>query len=170
MMNRPSYDAYFMRIAIAVATRSTCLRRSVGCVLVDGMHRILATGYNGVARGQPHCAESRTLNPGPGKPLETIYPHACEGASAMSGTDIDKCEAIHAEQNALVQCRDVDAIATAYVTTCPCPSCFKLLLATGCLTIVYIDAYPTSKAWEDVWLTMPGRKIRTMPRVSEVER
>ena len=39
-----------MQIARVVATRSTCLRRQVGAVLVMN-RQILATGYNGVPRG-----------------------------------------------------------------------------------------------------------------------
>ena len=40
---RPDWDTYFMRITKLVATRSSCLRRSVGAVLVKDK-RILATG------------------------------------------------------------------------------------------------------------------------------
>ena len=56
-MVRPPRDTYFMKMAALVAERSTCLRRSVGCVLVNGRHHVLATGYNGVASGLPHCNE-----------------------------------------------------------------------------------------------------------------
>lgn len=151
---RPSVDAYFARIARVVASRSTCLRRAVGCVLVDARKHILATGYNGVATGQPHCNEviaalDETFGP--------LYPHACAGAREASGTAIDACGAIHAEQNALLQCRDVYAIETCYVTTQPCVSCLKLLLATSCRRIIYLEPYVTSL---DLW-TRAGR-IATM--------
>ncbi|MFW6108141.1 MAG: deoxycytidylate deaminase, partial [bacterium] len=43
---RPSWDTYFLNITRQVATRSTCLRRQVGAILVRN-RRILATGYNG---------------------------------------------------------------------------------------------------------------------------
>ena len=42
---RPSWEEYFMEIARVVATRSTCLRRQVGAVLVKN-RQILATGYD----------------------------------------------------------------------------------------------------------------------------
>jgi dCMP deaminase len=152
---RPNIDDYFLTIAMAVARRSTCMRRSVGCVLVDEKNRILATGYNGMASGQPHCNEVRPDPHG----YAMYHPHACPGAFAQSGEHIDQCGAIHAEQNALVQCRDVDAIRTCYTTTQPCVSCLKLLLGTPCDRIVYRYAYvamdePTQRLWLSAGRTM----------------
>ena len=57
---RPSWDEYFMRIAHEVAKRATCLRRSIGAVVVLDK-RILATGYNGAPSGLPHCSETGCL-------------------------------------------------------------------------------------------------------------
>lgn len=54
---RPSWDEYFTGIAEAVAQRATCNRAKVGAVLVSADHRILATGYNGSAPGEPHCID-----------------------------------------------------------------------------------------------------------------
>jgi len=45
MQSRPSWETYFMEITSLVATRSTCLRRKVGAVIVRDK-RILATGYS----------------------------------------------------------------------------------------------------------------------------
>lgn len=43
-----------MGFAKLAATRSACLRRQVGAVIVkDG--QVVATGYNGPARNIPHC-------------------------------------------------------------------------------------------------------------------
>lgn len=53
---RPSWDEYFMKLANEVATRTTCMRRAVGAVIVKD-NRILATGYNGVPSGLAHCAQ-----------------------------------------------------------------------------------------------------------------
>lgn len=122
---RPAVDDYFMDMARLAARRATCARRSVGCVLVDQRRHVLATGYNGVAAGMPHCNEG----------------HPCSGACAPSGTRLDECEAIHAEQNALLQCRDVNAIDVAYVTVFPCITCTKLLLNTSCRRIVTLTDY-----------------------------
>lgn len=142
---RPTRDDYFMKMAILVAERSTCLRRSVGCVLVNGRHHVLATGYNGVAAGMPHCNEptERYLDGAP-----KLYGNACEGATLPSGQGLDKCQAIHAEQNALLQCHDAYTILTCYTTTLPCLTCMKLLMNTSCERIVYGMSYPHKAAVE----------------------
>ena len=53
---RPGWDAYFMEVAFLVSKRATCLRRSVGAVLVKDK-KILATGYNGAPSGLKHCID-----------------------------------------------------------------------------------------------------------------
>lgn len=55
-MKRLSWHEYFLQIAKVVASRSTCPRASVGAVIVRD-NRILSTGYNGAASGEPHCTE-----------------------------------------------------------------------------------------------------------------
>lgn len=84
---RPSWDEYFMKLAEEVATRTTCLRRAVGAVVVKD-RRILATGYNGVPTGLRHCAETGCLRQQLGVP---------------SGQRHEICRGLHAEQNALLQ-------------------------------------------------------------------
>lgn len=133
-MTRPSIDAYFSDMARLVSTRGTCHRRKVGCVLVDKNNFVLATGYNGRPKGFNHCQGE----------------HLCSGALSPSGTNLDGCEAIHAEQNALLQCRDTQAIAGAYVTAFPCITCVKLLLNTTCDRIVYLEDYPHNRA-KEMW-------------------
>ena len=78
---RPSWDSYFMQIADAVATRSTCLRRHIGAVLVADK-RILATGYNGVPAGIAHCAKVGCLR---------------EQLGIPSGERHELCRGLHAE-------------------------------------------------------------------------
>jgi dCMP deaminase len=117
-------DGYYLNIAKAVSLAGTCPRRQVGCVLVNSKGHIIATGYNGVARWLPHCSE-----------------HPCPGANKQSGEGLDACEAIHAEQNALLQCSDVHDIAACYVTVSPCIHCIKLLMNTSVKRIVFINEY-----------------------------
>jgi len=129
-------------------------------VLLNARGHVLATGYNGVAAGQPHCNDVDDVGFGP-----VIHPHACSGAASPSGTNLDGCQAIHAEQNALLQCRDVYSIHTCYVTASPCVTCTKLLLNTSCERIVFVEEYPHSdaqKLWESAgrqWEQLPGVKI-----------
>lgn len=123
-----------MEVAYVTSKRSTCVRRHVGCVLLDSHGRVLSTGYNGVAAGMPHCNEG----------------HTCDGGTSPSGTNLDACEAVHAEQNALLQCKDVNAIDTCYCTASPCMTCVKLLLNTSCKRIVFIDEYPQPAA-KELW-------------------
>lgn len=179
---RPPLDDYMMALAGVAASRTTCVRKGVGCVLADAKGRVLAVAYNGVASGLPHCneeeegqllsvgvladrddAKSRLLAFSSTAKLKgftgrtiwfTELPHACSGHDLPPGQD--SCEAVHAEQNAVVQCADPDAIATAYVTTAPCRACMKLLLNTGCRRIVYAHDHPGWEAVAEVW-TGAGR-------------
>ncbi len=64
---------------------------------------------------------------------------------------LEQCEAIHAEANALLQCRDVEDIKTAYVTASPCIHCTKLLMNTGCMRIVFSERYPGHEVCEKLW-------------------
>lgn len=142
---RPDIDRYFCDMVELVASRSTCARRSVGCVLVSAKQHVLATGYNGAPRGYAHCAEP-VVRRG-----VMQLPNACESVDAPSGIGLDSCMAVHAEQNAVLQCHDVALIERAYVTTFPCAACAKLLLNTGCREIIALEAYPADAGWK-LWV------------------
>lgn len=133
-MRRPTNDEYYTEMVRLVASRGTCARRKVGCILVDDRNRVLATGFNGVAPGHPHCIDES---------------HRCLAADAASGFALDMCRASHAEQAALLHCSDVDKVRAAYVTVSPCGDCTKLLLMTGCQRIVFLEEYshPFAKEW-----------------------
>ena len=107
--SRIDVDNYFLKMARLVAERSTCRRRKVGCVLVDSENHVVATGYNGVPTHFQHCIDV-----------------PCEGAEAASGELLEKCLAVHAEQNALLQLRSNDSL-TAYLTVTPCITCAKMI-------------------------------------------
>lgn len=125
-MSRKPKDEYFLDMAKLVSERSTCARRAVGCVLVDNHDHVLATGYNGVPKGAKHCNDG----------------YKCEGADSPSGTDLNRCLAIHAEQNALIQCKDTMSIKAAYLTVNPCEHCLKMLLNTSLNFIYFRTMYP----------------------------
>ena len=119
--DRVDWDRYFMGIARAVASRSTCPRRSVGAVLVQGRD-IRGTGYNGAPAGVESCDEVGCL------------------------MRDDHCiRAIHAEANLLLRtdARDREG-ATVYVTVRPCWACANLLANAGIASVVHEEEY-----WRD---------------------
>lgn len=126
---RPSWDEYFMEIVETVKTRSTCLRRHVGAIIVREKH-ILATGYNGAPAGCKHCLEVGCIR---------------EQMNIPSGQRHELCRASHAEQNAIVQAArhgvSIDG-ATIYVTAQPCVICTKLIINAGITTVIYKGDYP----------------------------
>lgn len=132
-MNRPTWDVYFMGIARLVASRSTCLRRQVGAVMVKDKH-ILATGYNGTPSGIRHCSEVGCLR---------------QQLCVPSGERHELCRGLHAEQNAIIQAAkhgvNIDS-ATLYCTNSPCIICSKMLINSGVKRIVCCDGYPDSLA------------------------
>jgi len=121
---RDSRNQYFLKIAQLVATRSTCPRRSVGCVIINPYGHIKGTGYNGVPKGFPHCIHT-----------------PCGGQDEESGMNLNFCMATHAEQNALLQCDNTMEIDTIYLTTAPCITCAKLIANTSCKTVIYSEGY-----------------------------
>ena len=129
MNGRPSWDRYFMDIATMVATRSTCLRRSVGAIAVSN-RRILATGYNGTPKGLRHCGEVGCIR---------------QELNIPSGQRHELCRGLHAEQNCIIQAA-VHGVqlegSTIYCTFQPCVVCAKMLINAGIVEIVYENGYP----------------------------
>lgn len=118
--DRPSWNDYFMSIAETIATRHTCDRLAVGCVLVKGNH-IIAQGYNGSISGHGHCDEEGHL----------MVDRGCK-------------RTIHAEMNAILMCAQLGIStkdAVAYVTHYPCPDCMKHLNQAGINKIYYKEFY-----------------------------
>lgn len=134
-MNRPTWDEYFMEMASVAAKRSTCLRRSVGAVIVKNK-QILASGYNGTPMGLPHCEEVGCLR---------------EQLKVPSGKCHELCRGVHAEQNAITQAAYHGVSvkgATLYCTHQPCVVCTKMLINAGIERIVYANPYPDELAQE----------------------
>lgn len=132
MSNRPTWDEYFLAIAIMVATRADCTRREVGAVLVKD-HRIIATGYNGAPAGKPGCLVGAC-------PRGRLTEDECPPFSPY-----DNCIAVHAEANALLYAdRDKCEGATLYITCEPCSDCSKLIAASGVYFVVFpgLDGRP----------------------------
>jgi dCMP deaminase len=128
-MSRPSWDTYFMNMAHLAASRSTCLRRHVGAVIVKD-RMLLSTGYNDTPRGLPNCGDG-----------------GCErcASDAPSGTGHDTCLCLHAEQNAIIQAAYHGVGiggAVIYVTHQPCLVCAKMILNAGIRRVVFAGEYP----------------------------
>ncbi|MBN2331878.1 MAG: cytidine/deoxycytidylate deaminase family protein [Deltaproteobacteria bacterium] len=133
--SRPDWHTYFMQIAQLVATRSTCLRRQVGAVIVKN-NRILSTGYNGTPSGITHCLERGCIR------SERQIP---------SGERHELCRGLHAEQNAIIQAayhgvsvNDADI----FCTNQPCIICSKMIINAGIKKIFISDSYPDELAEE----------------------
>jgi len=132
---RPDWDSYFMKIAYLVATRSTCIRRKVGAVIVKDK-RILSTGYNGAPSGLLHCLDIGCLR---------------DKMNIPSGERQELCRGLHAEQNAIIQgaMYGVSLMgSTIYVTNQPCITCAKMLIQAGIVKIIYQGDYPDTFALE----------------------
>lgn len=126
---RPAWAAYFLAMALIASSRSTCIRRRVGAVIVAG-NQILATGYNGSPAGTRHCTDIGCLRQDLGIP---------------SGERHEICRGSHAEMNAIAQAASSGTAisgCTIYCTHEPCSMCAKLLINAGCKRAVYMHAYP----------------------------
>ncbi len=125
MPDRVDWHTYFMNIARQVATRATCPRKHVGAVIARD-RTILSTGYNGSARGLPHCEDV--------------------------GCDIEDghcVSAVHAEANAIIQAARIGvsvAGAELYTTASPCWPCFKLIANAGISRVYYGEFYRDEKS------------------------
>ncbi|MFH1013817.1 MAG: dCMP deaminase family protein [Thermoplasmatota archaeon] len=145
MTSRPSYDEYFMKMAFLTASRSTCLRRKVGAVLVKEKH-VLSTGYNGPPKGLRHCDETGCMR---------------EQLSIPSGERHEICRGLHAEQNAIIQAALFGISikdSVLYVTNTPCVVCAKMLINAGVKEIIYEGEYPDNLAME--MLSESNMKLR----------
>lgn len=84
---RPQWDEYFIEIAKVVASRSTCIRRKYGAVIVKD-RVLISTGYNGAPRGIDNCIDLQMC--------------IRKEQNIPSGERYELCEAVHAEQNAII--------------------------------------------------------------------
>lgn len=129
---RPTWDAYFMRLADLAALRSNCMKRRVGCVIVRDM-RVIATGYNGTPRYLLNCNQGGC-------------PRCNDGN--QSGASLTTCLCLHAEENALLEAgRDritggqVTGISVLYCNTCPCLTCAIKIVQSSIREVVYAQSY-----------------------------
>jgi dCMP deaminase len=122
--NRPTWDEYFMELAITVAKRATCDRGRSGCVITRDK-QILVTGYVGSPRGLPHCDE---------------VGHLMKKVEHEDGRVSQHCmRTVHAEQNAICQAARLGISltgATLYCRMTPCRTCAMLIINCGIVRVV----------------------------------
>lgn len=117
---RESWDSYFIRLAVMAGSRSTCLRRKVGAVLVQD-RSIKGTAYNGAPSGIEDCIEA-------GQCLTDQGGHCVR--------------TVHAETNLILQTDADDRKGSVvYCTDRPCWNCSLVLANSGVKKIYYVRSY-----------------------------
>lgn len=125
---------YYLDIADAVRSRSTCLRRQYGAIIVKN-DEIVATGYNGAPRGRKNCDDLGV----------------CSRAvlNIPSGERYELCRSVHAEANAIISASRAAMLgATLFLvgrdsgsqelleTTTPCSMCRRLIINAGIAAVI----------------------------------
>lgn len=147
---RPDWDTYFMKLATLAASRSNCMKRKVGCVIVRD-RRVIATGYNGTPRHLTNC-----------------FNGGCPRCNGGGSHALHTCLCLHAEENALLEAgRDrVGTNAILYCDTCPCLTCSVKIVQTGITEVVYSQTYRMDDASFQV-LRAAGIKVRQFSFLQE---
>ncbi len=101
-----------MRLALDLASRSTCARLKVGCVITtEDFQQVLSIGYNGNAAGMPNACDSEV----PGA-----------------------CGCIHDVANAIIKCHAPNYVhKIIFATHSPCKMCAKMIINLGGVKAVY---------------------------------
>ncbi len=138
-MARPTKDEYYLKIALEVAQRGTCLRRVYGAVIVNN-DKIVSTGYNGAPRGTPNCID-----------LGKCYR---KEKKIPSGQHYELCRSVHAEANAVIHaayeqmnggkmyiaCQVIETEGGLHASAGPCMMCQRLIINAGIKEIIFRDA------------------------------
>jgi dCMP deaminase len=109
---RPSFDENFVEMLPVISKRSTCFRHQIGAIVVKD-NKIVSSGYNGNPRTFPHCDEMGCIR---------------DELGIKSGTQMETCTGVHAEQNALLQAGKMADGATLYCNAFPCRICARLII------------------------------------------
>lgn len=133
-MKRITKKQYYLKIADVVSRRSTCLKRQYGCVIVNN-DEVIATGYNGGARGDINCCDKYNECPRIDKP--------------HNSGDYSDCPAVHAEQNAMLSAARKDMLgANLYlygwedgmlINCTPCPICMRMIKNAGIKKVITVE-------------------------------
>ncbi|MAG39992.1 hypothetical protein CMI41_03430 [Candidatus Pacearchaeota archaeon] len=152
---RATADEFLMLKAIAIATRSGCIRYQVGAIIADDDNRVVSSGYNGPS-GKIESCSSRA---------ERGLENPCYKDLAGIAFDVKnsgECEGIHAEENALYLAgRDGSKGNRMYVTIFPCMECARRIGANGIKEVIHLLDYPEKARALDI-LTKQGVNVRRL--------
>ena len=125
-MTRPSWDEYFLKQVEDIALRATCTRRQIGAIITR-YNKIVSSGYCGTVRGAEHCIDKGCIR---------------DDLGIKSGTQLEVCDAVHAEANAIIQAdgSKMDG-ATIYVNAYPCKICARMIVNSGIKRVVCSGEY-----------------------------
>lgn len=161
-MERPAWNDYFIEIAKVVSSRSTCLRRKYGAVIVKD-NVIVGTGYNGSPRGYVNCIDTGKC---PRREL-----------NIPSGERYELCEAVHAEQNAIINSppeRMKDATIyvagfeedNSFADSKPCLLCARMIKNAQIKEVVYLKKDGAIDTITDVLSLIQGKAPKPINVVS----
>lgn len=137
-MERISKINYYLDIAETVASRSTCLRKKYGAIIVKN-DVIISTGYCGSPRGRQNCSDMGSC--------------IREQLSIPRGERYELCRSVHAEANAIIAASREQMLGAIMYETCispadnsiislidSCQMCKKLIINAGILRVIYRDS------------------------------
>ena len=149
MSSQSEWDAYFMKIAEVVATKSKDPSSKMGCVIVDENKRVVSLGYNGMLQGANE--DKMTLSE---RPMKYYF-------------------AIHSEMNALIFAKRDLAGCTIYNRVATCENCLKYCLQAGITRFVYeelrVHSHSTDRAHSMTNVETDEAIIRLLSSMPHVE-
>jgi len=139
MVQRPSWDEYFLEVMEAIAKRATCDRGRSGCVVARDK-RIVATGYVGSPSRAAHCDE--------------VGHELCNTVDADGTVSTHCIRTAHAEQNAIAHAARIGSPlegATLYCKMTPCYSCAKMIINAGIVRVVALNDYHAGQRTKEIF-------------------
>lgn len=116
---RVSRTEMLLSISLVVSQRATCSRRSVGVIIAKDS-RIISSGYNGPAPGEPHCSQEH-----------------CDASKPCTRADHAEKNAIEFAKNYGINIRGCDI----FCTDSPCLICAQLIIDSGISQVVYFREF-----------------------------
>ncbi len=147
MEERIDKQNYYLDIAETVASRSTCLRKKYGTVIVN-QDQIISTGYSGAPRGRINCSDLGYCT------KKKLLPDQRHGG-------YDACRSVHSEQNAIISASREQMIgSTLYLAgyrtenheyeegAAPCLMCRKLIINAGIEKVIVRENKTNYKVYD----------------------